>query len=370
MNDSATQGITTVLCPVSDLETAKTVYAALLGAAPIADSEYYVGFEAAGPAHRAAARRRTAGPDSADALLAGSGHRGEARRGDRRRRHRQGARPRRRRRPPGGRRNRPRRQRPRADAGPVGASTLHQRSRHDLHRIGHPRGGRPHRRQRFYTAAFGLGTELGLRASEAPTSGFRGFTLSLVVSQPANVDALIGAAVDAGATTLKPVKKSLGLRRCRTGPGRDDLEGRDVVEEEHRPGDAAGRRDRAPAGGRGRSREQAVLRRPRPRGGKELRPQVRRVRHAVDPVKLALYGRRALAKDAGVSPEGSGSHRIVIGSDAGPFTDPDGFAWEPAREAAGGRASAAVTGRAGEVPGLGSGPVMALAPAGGPGAIV
>ena len=44
-------------------------------------------------------------------------------------------------------------------------------------------------------------------------------------------------------------------------------------------------------------------------------------------VKLALYERRALAKDAGVSPEGTGSHRIVIGSDAGPFTDPDGFAW-------------------------------------------
>jgi hypothetical protein len=47
-------------------------------------------------------------------------------------------------------------------------------------------------------------------------------------------------------------------------------------------------------------------------------------------VKLALYGRRALAKDAGVSPDGAGSHRIVIGSDAGPFTDPDGFAWEAA----------------------------------------
>ena len=46
------------------------------------------------------------------------------------------------------------------------------------------------------------------------------------------------------------------------------------------------------------------------------------------PVKVALYGRRALAKDAGVSPEGTGSHRIVVGSDAGPFTDPDGFAWE------------------------------------------
>ena len=47
-------------------------------------------------------------------------------------------------------------------------------------------------------------------------------------------------------------------------------------------------------------------------------------------VKLALYGRHALAKDAGVSPDGTGSHRIVIGSDAGPFTDPDGFAWQAA----------------------------------------
>ena len=45
-------------------------------------------------------------------------------------------------------------------------------------------------------------------------------------------------------------------------------------------------------------------------------------------IKLALYKRRALAKDAGVPPEGTGSHRIAITSDAGPFTDPDGFGWE------------------------------------------
>jgi hypothetical protein len=45
---------------------------------------------------------------------------------------------------------------------------------------------------------------------------------------------------------------------------------------------------------------------------------------------LALYRHRALAKDAGVSPDGTGSHRLIIGSDAGPFTDPDGFAWETA----------------------------------------
>ena len=59
----------------------------------------------------------------------------------------------------------------------------------------------------FYTAAFGLDNQVALRASDAPTTGFRGFTLSLVVSQPATVDGLIGAALDAGATPLKPAKK-------------------------------------------------------------------------------------------------------------------------------------------------------------------
>ena len=46
------------------------------------------------------------------------------------------------------------------------------------------------------------------------------------------------------------------------------------------------------------------------------------------PVTLALYGRRALAKTAGVSPDGTGSHRIVLNGTAGSFTDPDGFTWE------------------------------------------
>jgi hypothetical protein len=44
---------------------------------------------------------------------------------------------------------------------------------------------------------------------------------------------------------------------------------------------------------------------------------------------LALYGRRTLAKGAGLSPKGTGSHRIVIGRDARPFTDPDGCVWGP-----------------------------------------
>jgi predicted enzyme related to lactoylglutathione lyase len=45
---STTQGIKTVLHPVSDLEKAKPVYTALLGVAPMADSSYYVGYEAEG----------------------------------------------------------------------------------------------------------------------------------------------------------------------------------------------------------------------------------------------------------------------------------------------------------------------------------
>jgi predicted enzyme related to lactoylglutathione lyase len=48
MTDSSTQAIKIVLHPVSDLERAKAVYTALLGAAPTADSEYYVGFDGPG----------------------------------------------------------------------------------------------------------------------------------------------------------------------------------------------------------------------------------------------------------------------------------------------------------------------------------
>ncbi len=48
MSGSATEGIKTVLHPVSDLTAAKAVYTALLGVPPQVDEAYYVGFEAAG----------------------------------------------------------------------------------------------------------------------------------------------------------------------------------------------------------------------------------------------------------------------------------------------------------------------------------
>ncbi len=48
MTGSSTQGIKTVLHPVSDLAAAKAVYTALLGVEPQHDAEYYVGYEAEG----------------------------------------------------------------------------------------------------------------------------------------------------------------------------------------------------------------------------------------------------------------------------------------------------------------------------------
>lgn len=48
-----------------------------------------------------------------------------------------------------------------------------------------------------------------MRTSDAPTTGFRGFTLGLDVAERSSVDKLIDVAIDAGATQLKPAKKQL-----------------------------------------------------------------------------------------------------------------------------------------------------------------
>ena len=179
----------------------------------------------------------------------------------------------------------------------------------------------------FYNDAFALGDRLELRASDAPTTGFRGFTLSLVVSQPANVDELVESALAAGATPLKPVSKSLwGYGGVVQAP--DGTIWKVATSSKQNTGPAT------------REIDQIVLllgvadvaeskRFYIGRGLEVARSFARTyVEFATGPVKLALYKRRALAKDAGVSPDGSGSHRIAIVSDADPGTDPDGFAWE------------------------------------------
>ena len=182
---------------------------------------------------------------------------------------------------------------------------------------------------RFCSSAFGLGDPLRFRASAAPTTGFRGFTLSLLVSQPADVHLLVDAAVAAGATTLKPVSKSLwghgGVVQAPDGTIWKVA--------------TSARKDTGPATGHvdgivlllGVADVAASKRFYVERGltvAKSFASRYVEFDTGASPVTLALYKRRALAKDAGVAPEGSGSHRLVIGSDAGPFADPDGFAWE------------------------------------------
>ncbi len=181
----------------------------------------------------------------------------------------------------------------------------------------------------FYEAAFGLDDQVALRASDAPTTGFRGFTLSLVVSQPATVDGLIRAALDAGAAPLKPAKKGFwgygGVVRAPDGTIWK------VATSSKKNTDATTRQIDEIVLLLGVADVAASKRFYVDRGLEVARSFGRKyVQFATSHVKLALYGRRALAKDAGVSPEGTGSHRIVIASNASSFTDPDGFAWEPA----------------------------------------
>ena len=180
----------------------------------------------------------------------------------------------------------------------------------------------------FHTA-LGVSPYVGVRASEAPTTGFRGFTLSLVVSQPSTVDSLVGTALDAGATTLKPVAKSFwgygGVVRAPDGTIWK------VATSAKKDSGPVTRRIDTVALLLGVADVKASKRFYVEHGlavAKSFGSKYVEFENPGGKVTLALYGRRALAKDAGVPEEGSGSHRIVIGGDAGPFTDPDGFRWE------------------------------------------
>ncbi|GAA3517987.1 glyoxalase [Aeromicrobium panaciterrae] len=180
----------------------------------------------------------------------------------------------------------------------------------------------------FYAAAFDVDKQIELRqASDEPSDGFRGYTLSLVVGQPSTVDSLFASALEAGATEIKPVAKSFwgyggSLRapdgtiwkiasssKKETGPATRQID--DVVLLLGVEDVKATKQFYADQG---------------LKVGKSFGSKY--VEFETTNVKLALYGRKALAKDVGVPVEGSGSHRIAISSDAGPFTDLDGFAWE------------------------------------------
>jgi predicted lactoylglutathione lyase len=189
--------------------------------------------------------------------------------------------------------------------------------------------------EEFYVTAFGLGDRLLVQAADAPTSGFRGFMLSLIVAQPNIADALIDAATDLGATTLKPAQKSFwgyggvvqapdgaiwkiaSSAKKNSGPATREIDDCVLL-----LGVADVKATKEFYVARGLS------------VGKSFGSKYVEFSAAGSPVKLALYSRPAAAKDAGVPADGTGSHRLVIASDAGPFTDLDGFAWEAAQRSA------------------------------------
>lgn len=183
----------------------------------------------------------------------------------------------------------------------------------------------------FYTVAFGLGDRVRVRASEAATAGFRGFVLSLVVAGPSTVDGFIGAAVEAGATTVKQAKKSFwGYGGVVQAP--DGVLWKIATSSKKNTRPATREVDDFVVllgVDNVKATKQFYVERgltvAKSFGGKYVEFDT-----SPASIKLALYGRRAAAKDAGVPAEGSGSHRIAIRGNIGSFTDPDGFAWEAA----------------------------------------
>ncbi|MFE5483768.1 glyoxalase [Streptomyces sp. NPDC056527] len=185
--------------------------------------------------------------------------------------------------------------------------------------------------ERFYSA-LGLGSRVSLRASEAPTTGFRGFSLSLTVSQPADVRGFVDAALEAGATALKPATKSFwGYGGVVQAP--DGTIWKIATSAKKDTGPATGKIDDMVLliGATDVAETKQFYIDQGLRVTKSFgRKYVEFATAESSPVKLALYGRRALAKDVGVPIDGTGSHRIALGTTGTAFTDPDGFAWEEA----------------------------------------
>lgn len=183
--------------------------------------------------------------------------------------------------------------------------------------------------ERFYHV-LGVSDRVRLRASATPTSGFRGFTLSLVCPQPGDVNLIVKTAVDAGATETKPASRSLwgygGAFRAPDGTLWTIA--------------SSAKKDTGPATGQVdsfvlllgvadvKASKQFYVERGlsvgRSFGGKYVEFE------GTGPIGFGLNKRKDLAKNAGVDAEGSGSHRLVVNSSLGEFTDPDGFAWGPA----------------------------------------
>jgi predicted lactoylglutathione lyase len=181
--------------------------------------------------------------------------------------------------------------------------------------------------EQFYRDAFGLEDQVSVRPAASATTGFRGFAPSLIIAQPADVDALFVRALEAGAAVLKPVIKSLwgyggslrapdgavwqiaSANKTSTGPATGEIDKLVLL---------LGVEDVKASKSFYSSRGVTVS---KSFGSKY-------VEFDSGAITLALYKRQKLAKQVGViDPAGTGSHRLAVNADAS-FNDPDGFTWE------------------------------------------
>jgi predicted lactoylglutathione lyase len=180
----------------------------------------------------------------------------------------------------------------------------------------------------FY-AALGVGDRVGVRETQAQTSGFRGYTISLVCPHRGNVDAFVAAATGAGATVLKPAKKSFwGYGAIVQAP--DGAIWKFATSSKKDTGTAEREYDDMVLL-LGVEDVKATKQFYVDHGltvGKSFGSKYAEFEAPAGAIGLGLYPRRAAAKEAGVDVEGSGSHRIAVISDSGTFTDPDGLVWE------------------------------------------
>ena len=182
--------------------------------------------------------------------------------------------------------------------------------------------------EHFYAAAFGLGDDCGCApATHRPAASAASPSPSWSPSRAPSTACRRRRRrrrEDAQARQ----EELLGLRRRGAGTGRGDLEGRDVGEEKHRPRHPRvddvvlllGVDDVEASKQFYVDRGLAVA---KSFGGKYVEFDAADVAGQAGPLQAACpgQGRRR-------PPDGTGSHRIVIVGAAGPFTDPDGFAWE------------------------------------------
>lgn len=183
--------------------------------------------------------------------------------------------------------------------------------------------------QAFYDAAFGLDDRVRFREAQEPSDGFRGYTVSVIVGQPSTAQGFLDSALEAGATSLKPGAKGLwgyggvvqapdgAIWKVATSSKKDTGPATRTIDELVLLLGVADLKA---------TKQHCVDR------GFEVRKSFGRkyadFKAPTSAVTLGLYGRGALAKDAGVAVDGSGSHRLTIHDGAGAYVDADGFTWQ------------------------------------------